>query len=204
MVRWIVIKGNLIEVFIPIILYKFGYSLKEVILYYLIVNLFIVLLVYPSMYIAKKYSNRLLVLTGIFYFVLVQYLLTNLSTIVFAYFYGKKINDKKTNYLSLSIIFIVIVYLLKVSFTNYILVLIAFLEGISTKMYELSISKEMYSLSKKFEYSNYNLVYELVLSVFRSLILIICYFFVDDLKVMIYIAVSFVFISAFIKYKPLK
>ena len=350
---------NLIEVFIPIILYKFGYSLKEVILYYLIVNLFIVLLVYPSIYIAKKYSNRLLALTGIFSFVLVQYLLTqisyssfyiiilsffyaiyrleywlsrrfynlkvihkkdisnsyslisivnqisliistyvwalfldfisinvltlismllflfslfplyklkfehekndtkisliktikkipinnlyifgayesinvikflfslylfiyvkdnyqtigimnlltNLSTIVFAYFYGKKINDKKTNYLSLSIIFMVIVYLLKVSFTTYILVLIAFLEGIATKMYELSISKEMYSLSKKFEYSNYNLVYELVLSVFRSIILIICYFFVDDLKVMIYIAVFFVFISAFIKYKPLK
>ena len=62
---------NLIEVFIPIILYKFGYSLKEVILYYLIVNLFIVLLVYPSIYIAKKYSNRLLALTGIFSFVLV-------------------------------------------------------------------------------------------------------------------------------------
>ena len=96
----------------------------------------------------------------------------------------------------------VIVYLLKVSFTTYILVLIVFLEGIATKMYELSISKEMYSLSKKFDYSNYNLVYELVLSVFRSIILIICYFFVDDLKVMIYIAVFFVFISAFIKYKP--
>ena len=84
---------NLIEVFIPIILYKFGYSLKEVILYYLIVNLFIVLLVYPSIYIAKKYSNRLLALTGIFSFVLVQYLLTQISyssfyIIILSFFYA--------------------------------------------------------------------------------------------------------------------
>ena len=98
----------------------------------------------------------------------------------------------------------VVVYVLKVNFTTYILVLIAFLEGIATKMYELSVSKEMYSLSKKFEYSNYNLVYELVLSIFRSIVLLICYLFIDDLKIMIYVSILFVFISCFVKYKPLK
>lgn len=349
---------NLIEVFIPIILYKFGYSLKEVIFYYLLVNLFLILLVYPCIAFSKKFSNRTLSLIGILSFVLVQLLLTkivysmnyiiilsflyslyrigywlarrfynlkvihkkdisksysfisivnqialiissyvgalfldfvsievltiisillfiisllplymlkfehekndvkldligtikkiplsnlylfgsyesinvikfffslylfiyvkdnyqtvgimnlltNLSTIIFAYFYGKKIN-KKENYLKLSIIFIGIVYLLKANSTSYLLVLIAFLEGIATKMYELSMSKEFYSLSKKFEYANYNLVYELVLSIFRSLILLVCYLFIKDLKIMIYLSVGVILIGLFLKFRPLK
>ena len=349
---------NLIEVFIPIILYKFGYSLKEVIFYYLLVNLFLIILDYPCILFSKKFSNRSLSLIGILSFVLVQLLLTkmvysmnyiivlsflyslyrigywlarrfynlkvihkkdisksysfisivnqialiissyvgalfldfvsikvltiisiilfiisllplymlkfehekndvkldlvgtikkipfsnlylfgsyetinvikfffslylfiyvkdnyqtvgimnlltNLSTIIFAYFYGKKIN-KKENYLKLSIIFIGIIYLLKANSTSYLLVLIAFLEGIATKMYELSMSKEFYSLSKKFEYANYNLVYELVLSIFRSLILLACYLFINDLKIMIYLSVGIILVGLFLKFKPLK
>lgn len=350
---------NLIEVFIPLILYKFGYSLKEVILYYLLVNIVLILLTYPCIWFSKKYSNRTLSLIGIFSFIIVQLLLnnlvydikyifvlsffyslyrigywlarrfynlkvihkkdisnsyslisivnqvaliissyvgslfldfisievltlisillflisliplykldfnhekndekielvktikripvrnlymfgayesinvtkflftlylfiyvknnyqvvgimnvlTNVATIVFAYFYGKKINDKK-NYVTLSILFISLVYFMKANSISYfLLVLISFLEGIASKMYELSMSKEFYSLSKKFEYYNYNLVYELVLSVFRTFILLVCYLFIGDLKVMLYFSIGLIFISAFMKFKPLK
>lgn len=38
---------NLIEVFIPIILYKYGYTIKEVILYYFVVNIVSLILSYP-------------------------------------------------------------------------------------------------------------------------------------------------------------
>ena len=71
-------------------------------------------------------------------------------------------------------------------------------------MYELSMSKEFYSLSKKFEYANYNLVYELVLSIFRSLILLVCYLFIKDLKIMIYLSVGVILIGLFLKFRPLK
>ena len=49
---------NLIEVFIPLILYKFGYSLKEVILYYLLVNVILIIFVYPCIWITKKYIDK--------------------------------------------------------------------------------------------------------------------------------------------------
>ena len=350
---------NLIEVFIPLILYKFGYSLKEVILYYLLVNVILIIFVYPCIYISKKYSNRVLSLIGIFSFIIVQILLnnlvydmkyifalsffysiyrlgywlsrrfynlkvihkkdisntyslisivnqlgliissyvgslfldfisievltlisialflisilplykldfdhekndekieliktikripfrnlyifgayesinvtkflftlylfiyvknnyqvvgimnllTNLATIIFAYFYGKKINEKE-NYVRLSIIFMCLVYFLKAnSISYYLLVLIAFLEGIACKMYELSISKEFYSMSKKFEYYNYNLMYELVLSIFRTFVLLICYLFINDLKVMLYLSMGMILISSFMQFKPLR
>ena len=130
-------------------------------------------------------------------------LLTNLSTIIFAYFYGKKINDKK-NYLKLSILLIGLVYLFKANITSYLLILVAFLEGIVTKMYELSMSKEFYSLSKKFEYTNYNLVYELVLSIFRTFILLVCFVFIKDLKIMIYFSVALILFGLILKFRPIK
>ena len=346
---------NLIEVFIPIILYKYGYSLKEVILYYLFVNLFSLILSYPCFYLSNKYNNKILSIIGIISFVILQLLLNNLqnniiylllislafatyrrgywisrryynlkiikkdnisktyslisiineiglifssyigslfldfisidaltiisivlflistiplyllkfehketdskleliktikqipknniylfgsyellnvvkflfplylfiyvknnyqtvgifnlfanlSTIIFAYIYGKKINNEK-NYLSLSILFIIIVYILKLNFSTSILIIIAFLEGIVLKMYELSIQKEFYSLSKKFEYQNYNLVYELTQNIFRTLTVLILYLFFNDLKTMITFVLIIILSSIFIKFK---
>ena len=346
---------NLIEVFIPIILYKYGYSLKEVILYYSFINLFSLILSYPCFYLSNKYNNKILSIIGIISFVILQLLLNNLqnniiylllislafatyrrgywisrryynlkiikkdnisktyslisiineiglifssyigslfldfisidaltiisivlflistiplyllkfehketdskleliktvkqipksniylfgtyellnvvkflfplylfiyvknnyqtvgifnlfanlSTIIFAYIYGKKINKEK-NYLSLSILFIIIVYILKLNFSTSILIIIAFLEGIALKMYELSIQKEFYSLSKKFEYQNYNLVYELTQNIFRTLTVLILYLFFNDLKTMITFVLIIILSSIFIKFK---
>ena len=66
---------NLIEVFVPIILYKFGFSLKEVILYYLLVNVFSLILSYLCIHIANKYNNKVLAIIGIIAFAMLQILL---------------------------------------------------------------------------------------------------------------------------------
>ena len=92
----------------------------------------------------------------------------------------------------------------KANITSYLLILVAFLEGIVTKMYELSMSKEFYSLSKKFEYTNYNLVYELVLSIFRTFILLVCFVFIKDLKIMIYFSVALILFGLILKFRPIK
>lgn len=346
---------NLIEVFIPIILFKFGYSLKEVILYYLLVNFFSFLISYPCVLFSKRFDNRLLSFVGIMSFMLVQLLLnkiyysylyiillsflyalyrkgywiarryynlkimrkenisktysiisvlnqigvllasyigsllldfvsvkvltflsvslfgislfclyklkfehekndvkinpfklfkqipkkniylfasyellnvvkflfslylfiyvknnyqtiglfnliTNVATIIFVYIYGKSINKDK-NYLKGSILLTVVVFLLKANVTNIFLVLITFLEGVFTKMYELSINKEFYVLSKKYEYYNYNLLYEMSLNFLRSFVLLIMYLFINDLKVMIYITLLFFVIGLLINFE---
>ena len=63
---------NLIEVFIPVILYKFGYSLKEVIFYYLLTNVFSLVLTYPIIYLSNRFNNKILSIIGIISFVLLQ------------------------------------------------------------------------------------------------------------------------------------
>lgn len=117
--------------------------------------------------------------------------ITNLAIIIFAYFYGKKTDGKK-NYLKLSILLTSIVYVLKANVISIWLVIVSFLEGLTIKMYEISINKELYSLSKKFEYNNYNLMYETVCKIFRGIVLVICYFFISDLNIMIYISVAII------------
>ena len=349
---------NLIEVFIPVILYKFGYSLKEVILYYLIVNVFSLLISYPFVAFSKKFNNKILSIIGVVAFLLVQILLnhmvysityifaiailyaiyrrgywlsrryynlkiikkdkisstysiisiinqvgviisaycgslildyvslnvltaiaiilflisiiplyklefkheknnsklevlknikkipkrnlylfgsyelinvvkflfplylyiyvkntyqtigilnliTNIAIILFTYVYGKKLDTTKNNFLTLSILITVSIYFMKANIMGYILVIISFLEGVATKMYELTISKEFYTLSKKFEYSNYNLIYELIQNSFRSIIVLILYVFNMDLRTMIFVTLFFILIGAFYRFKQL-
>lgn len=346
---------NLIEVFIPLILFKFGYSLKETLFYYLLSNIFSVIICYPFIVVAKKYNNKVLAIIGILAFVLIQFLLNNmvdsifylvllallyaiyrrgywisrrfynmkimttknisktysvisvvnqigvicsayigslildfvgiktltcisislfllsivplfflkfqypknntklslmktlkkiplsnifllgtyevttvvklffslyifiyvkntyqtigglnlvtgLSVCIFTYLYGKKINGKK-NFLRLSILLTVGLYFLKANVTSYFLVVICFLEGIVNKMHEISISKESYALSNKFEYNNYNLAYEMIQNVFRTVIVLVLLIFVDDLKLMIYITLGIMALGILMNFK---
>ncbi|MBQ7410162.1 MAG: hypothetical protein IJW20_02130 [Clostridia bacterium] len=70
---------NLIEVFIPVILYEFGYTLKEVIFYFLISNIFSLILSYPCVIISRKYNNKILTIIGIIGFIGTQVLLMNIQ-----------------------------------------------------------------------------------------------------------------------------
>ena len=66
---------NLIEVFIPIVLYKYGYNIKEIIFYYLTANIISLFLSYPFVYLSQKYNNKVLSIIGIVTFLILQILL---------------------------------------------------------------------------------------------------------------------------------
>ena len=63
---------NLIEVFIGTILYKLGFSIREVIFYYVMVNAFSLIIAIPITHISKKYSNKLLSVIGVLAFLCLQ------------------------------------------------------------------------------------------------------------------------------------
>ena len=70
---------NLIEVFIPIILYKYGYTIKEVMLYYFVVNIVSLIISYPCIHISQKYNNKILSIIGILAFTILQILLNYMT-----------------------------------------------------------------------------------------------------------------------------
>ena len=70
---------NLIELFIPLILYKRGYNLKEVVLYYFIVNIFALILSYPCLMYAKKKNYKSLSIISAVAFLAMQIMLNNVG-----------------------------------------------------------------------------------------------------------------------------
>lgn len=66
-----------------------------------------------------------------------------------------------------------------------------------------SISKKFYTLSKNFEYNNYNLVYEVTQNFFRSIVTFIFFVFNFELKTMIYITLIFVLLGIFLVNKKI-
>lgn len=165
-------------------LYIFGsYEILNVLKFFFVLYLFI--------YVKDTYQT-----VGLFN------LITNLSIVLFAFYYGKKTNGDK-NYLKLSIFLIGIIYIIKANVIAIGLVIISLLEGIALKMYEISMNKELYTLSKKFEYNNYNLMYEILCKLFRFFVLLICYIFVDNLKVMIYFSVIVILVGLLLNVKKI-
>lgn len=130
----------------------------------------------------------------------VVHLIANIATIVFIYVYGRLIN-KNRNYLKLSIIFIILVFVLQTNTTGVALMIASFLQGFAEKMYDQSFNKEMLTLSKKFDYYNFNLIYELTQNIFRFLAVAFIFFFVQDIKVMIYVVLGFLSISLFFNFR---
>lgn len=130
-------------------------------------------------------------------------LVSNVATVIITYLYGKKINDGG-NYYKGCIALVVLVYLLKVNVGVKLLFLVSFLEGVFTKMYELSIYKEFYTMSKKFEYYNYNLVYEVTHSVTRTLVVLFVYLFITDLRYMVYFTLVIMMMGILIDFKDIK
>lgn len=113
-------------------------------------------------------------------------ILVCLPTLVFTYLYGKVINDKK-NYLKLSVFFIVMINILKVNTMGIFLFIVSFIEGFIKKMYEQSFYKEYLIMSKKYDYHNYNMMFEIFQNIFKMILSFILLVFINDLKVMIYI-----------------
>ena len=113
-------------------------------------------------------------------------LIINIATIIFTYLYGRLINKDK-NYLKASIIFFVVIKLFQINTYGILLMIVSFMDGFSTKMYEQSFNKEYLILSKRFEYYNYNLMYEVTQNLFRTIVVLFFYITSFDIKVMIYI-----------------
>ncbi len=127
-------------------------------------------------------------------------LLAQLATIICVYLYGLLINKDK-NYLKFSIVFLLIFKILQINTYGILLFIITFISGLATKMYEQSFNKELLLLSKNYEFHNFNLLYECTQNIFRVITVAILLFFVNDVKVMLYVVLTIIAIPLLVKFK---
>lgn len=130
--------------------------------------------------------------------------ITDIAIMIFTYFFGRRIDVSKKDLMRLSTILVVIVFVIKVFSGNPILFIVSFLEGFVTKMHEMTVQRNFYLLSKKYEYNNYNLAYEMSLNFHRLLIATLIFVLPIDIRAAIIITLAVILVSVFIDFKKPK
>lgn len=118
-----------------------------------------------------------------------------IASILFVYFVVRKINvNKYFKYFNLLLVFI---FILKLNiFNKYIMLFIAFFEGLFIKMYEIVSLKNLYQI-KIDNIKSYIINVEIIFCLVRSMIMFMFYLFVNDIKNSLYILLILIFISSF-------
>lgn len=127
--------------------------------------------------------------------------ITDLAIIIFSYFFGKRLDATNKDFLRLSTLLVVIVFVVKVFSGDPILYIVSFLEGFVTKMYEIAVQRKFYILSKKYEYNNYNLAYEMALNFHRLLIATLIFILPVDIRSAILITLAIMGLGMFVNFK---
>lgn len=126
-----------------------------------------------------------------------------LSSVIFLYYISHKININK--YFKYINILFCIVLIFKLNITNkYILLIIALLEGLGIKSFELTSNKNIYNINDNTNINGYLITCELIFCLVRSIICLIFYLFIKRIIVMLYICLIFIFLISFTKLSSTK
>jgi len=119
-----------------------------------------------------------------------------IASIILIYYAVIKINVNK--YFKYINILLIITLILKLNILNkYFILIIAFFEGLFTKVYEIVSMKNMYQI-KTNNIKSYLLKVEIIFCLVRSIFMFIFYLFLEDVKIILYILLVFMFISSFL------
>ena len=111
------------------------------------------------------------------------------SSCIFIYFFVRKIDDNKY-FKYLNILFCIIL-------------VIGFFEGLGIKMFEIVSAENIYNIKKDTNIKGYIVLVEIIFCFTRSIFCLIGYF-INDIKIILYISIVLIFIISFIKRKEVK
>lgn len=119
-----------------------------------------------------------------------------IASIILIYYAVRKLKiSKYFKYLNL---FLIIVLLFKINVTDkYIILILAFFEGLFIKIYEIVSTKNLYQ-TKTNNIKSYLIKAEIIFCLIRTILMLIFYLFFNDLKIILYILLFFILISGFV------
>ena len=120
-----------------------------------------------------------------------------LASCIFTYFFVRKVDDKK--YFKYFNILLCLVLLLKLNISSkYNMLIIVFIEGLLLKMYDVVSMNNLYSIDKNTNIKGYLIKSEVIFCLVRSILCLI-FIFINDIKIMLYLLIIFIFLSGFVK-----
>lgn len=124
------------------------------------------------------------------------------SACIFIYLFVRKIDDNKY-FKYLNMLFCLIL-LLKLNITNkYLILLVGFFEGLGIKMFEIVSAENIYNINRDTNIKGYLILVEVIFCLTRSLLCLIGYF-INDIRIILYLSIGLIFIISFIKIKDIK
>lgn len=124
------------------------------------------------------------------------------SACIFIYLFVRKIDDNKY-FKYLNMLFCLIL-LLKLNITNkYLILLVGFFEGLGIKMFEIVSAENIYNINRDTNIKGYLILVEVIFCLTRSLLCLIGYF-INDIRIILYLSIGLIFIISFIKRKDIK
>lgn len=131
-------------------------------------------------------------------------IIISIASIISVFFFSRLISKKKQSYIIPTVIIFSILWILKINIkTKFIILIIAFIEGIISKIYQTTSSRLFYDVGEKFNIANYIIITELFLNIIKLIIIILFVIFIKDLKILLYICIGGLFLTGFIKYNDL-
>ena len=124
------------------------------------------------------------------------------SACIFIYLFVRKIDDNKY-FKYLNMLFCLIL-LLKLNITNkYLILLVGFFEGLGIKMFEIVSAENIYNINMDTNIKGYLILVEVIFCLTRSLLCLTGYF-INDIRIILYLSIGLIFIISFIKRKEIK
>ena len=131
-------------------------------------------------------------------------IIIGMSSIIFIFLFSRFINKKKKSYLFITTVFYSILWLLKININVKIFILIiAFLEGVISKIYQTSVTRFLYALGKHYDTLEYVTITEILFNIIRSIIIFTTLFFIKDLKILLYICTIGLFLTGIVRFNDL-
>lgn len=120
-----------------------------------------------------------------------------ISACIFIYFFVRKVDDKRY-FKYLNILFCLILLLKLNVYDKYLVLVIGFFEGLGIKMFEIVSTQNIYNIKKDTNIKGYIILVEVIFCFTRCLLCMIGYF-INDIRIILYITIIFIFILSFVK-----
>lgn len=125
-----------------------------------------------------------------------------ISACIFIYYFVRKIDDKKY-FKYFNMIFCLLLFL-KLNVSNrYLILLIGFFEGLGIKMFEIVSSQNIYNIKKNTNVKGYLVIVEIIFCSIRCIMCIIGYL-INDIKIILYLSITLIFLVSFVKRENLE